>query len=131
VLEPRAFTIYGDQLRRVDVTFCRLTVGLEELRRRNLERGGRDREDLAQAVREAVDLDHSDFVHPVINTQDMTLEEATRRVVDPLGPEVETYGPDVRQVDVRAYALDRGSESLAPEVRQPCSSTGHVRRSRR
>jgi adenylylsulfate kinase-like enzyme len=125
VLEPRAFTIYGDQLRGVDVTFCRLTVGLDELRRRNLERGGRDRVDLAQAVREAVELDHSDFVHPMINTQDMTLEEATRRVVCLLGPEAETYGPDIRQVDVRAYALDRYEPALSPgRIIFICGPTG-------
>jgi hypothetical protein len=124
-LEPRAFTIYGDQLRGVDVTFCRLTVGLDELRRRNLERGGRDREDLAQAVREAVDLDHSDLVHPVINTQDMTLEEATRRVVDLLGPEAETYGQGVRQVDVPAYAMDRYEPAVSPgRIIFICGPTG-------
>jgi adenylylsulfate kinase-like enzyme len=125
VLEPRAFIIYLDQLRGVDVTFCRLTVGLEELRRRNLERGGRDREDLAQAVREAVDLDHSDLVHPVIDTQDTTVEEATRRVAALLGADVETCITDASRVDVRSSALDGYRPALAAgRVIFICGPTG-------
>jgi adenylylsulfate kinase-like enzyme len=125
VLEPRALTVYLDQLRGVDVTFCRLTVGLEELRRRNLERGGRNREDLSQAVREAVDLDHSDFGHPVINTHDMTVQEATRRAAALLGPEAETSLADVGRVDIRSSALDGyGPAMAAGRVIFICGPTG-------
>lgn len=106
VLDPNAFSIYRDQLRGFDVDFFRLTVGHGELRRRNLERGGRDQEDVEQAIREAIDLDSSDLGHPTINTEATTPEQVSHRIASevdsPLAAPVSADGPSA---DCRSSAL--------------------------
>lgn len=125
VLDPSAFRVYLDQLRGVDVTFCRLTVGHEELRHRNLARGGRDQEDLAEAVREAVALDHIDLGHPVINAEDLSPEEMTHCIAALLDSRTEQDRSDVPQVDVDSSALHSYDTALAPgRVIFVCGPTG-------
>jgi adenylylsulfate kinase-like enzyme len=138
VLYPEAFDVYTSQLRGVDVAFCRLTVGLDELRRRNLARGGRGSSGIADAVREAVDLEGSTLGHPVIDTSGVAAEDVTRRVaalVRPPAPGLDAPSPGGDRPDV-AIAPGRvvlvcgppavGKSTVAWELFVRLRAAGHV-----
>lgn len=112
VLDPYAFDVYAAQLTGLGITFCRLTVEPDELHHRNLTRGGRDEEALAEALLDAADLNRRDLGHPVIDTQASDPRQVTDHIAAAWQSALDAGA--FPSAPTALASLDPGAPTLAP-----------------
>lgn len=136
VLHPTAFAIYEHAVRDHDVRFIRLTASHDALRERLLRRGRRHSADVADALEEAVALDHAAFSHPTVDTEGRPADEVVDQVctlVDhdrpaPLSTDSTLYGPAqaAGRVVVVSGATAVGKSSVAWMLADRLRAAGSV-----
>lgn len=107
VVGPELMDFYASELRGFDVALIRLTVGVDELRRR-LESRGQYAEDWTGVEEYALALDAMHLEHPVVATDGGRPEDVARRVLQAIEalPLRRTPAPPAAAVPVEAARVD-------------------------